>query len=174
MPTTKFEKRIYKMSESLFHLCYPTPEEPNSMIHDLKINKKLLKNLNPDKVKLALFHSPVLMENPEVASYFEEFDYTIHGHMHNGCIPPVMYEMFHSTRGLIAPNKKLFPKNERNTLKKKQDKMIVNGPITVFTESQGFMQKFNFLFPTYTSTIEFTNNEEYNTEKVYVKRKYHK
>lgn len=161
----KKEKKGYK----------PIPEDKEVMINDLRnINSKLLCHLSKDKVSIVMAHSPVHLKNPIINKLLSKYNYTISGHMHNGCVPPIMYELWNSTRGLIAPNKEFFPTDERNTLKKKEDKIIVNGPLTVFQECTGFMQKFNLLFPTYMSVIEFTNNEKYNTEKVHIKRKYHK
>lgn len=154
---------------------HPIPEDKQVMIHDLKnLNKNLLCNLDPNKVKIAMVHSPVYLKNPIIAKLLSNYNYFLSGHMHNGCVPPVLYELWRSTRGLIAPNKEFFPTDERNTLKKKDDKIIVNGPLTVFQECTGFMQKFNLLFPTYMSVIEFTNDPTYDQEKIYIKKRYHK
>lgn len=59
--------------------------------------------------------SPIYLKDTTITNILNEFDYYISSHMHNGCVPPILYELWHSTRGLIAPNKKFFPKNKRNT-----------------------------------------------------------
>ncbi len=140
-------------------------------LHDLKI---LLHNLPKEKLNLAMIHSPMYLSDEDVKQELKEFDYFISGHMHNGCVPPLLYELWKSTRGFISPNKCLFPKNERNTLKYNDDKLLVNGPLVTFQECSGLFEKFNFLFPIYMSFMEFTNNSRYDTKKIYIKKKYEK
>ena len=148
-------------------------ENKEVMLYGIRnLNPNLITKLSEDKIKFALIHSPVYLNDIEIKNELKEFNYFISGHMHNGCVPPIIYELWKSTRGFIAPNKKLFPKNERNTLINKGDKLIVNGPITMFQECTGILQKLNILFPMYTSTIEFTNDKKYEQEKIYTKKYY--
>lgn len=146
-------------------------EDKDIMLKELKeLHKKI--DLNSKKIKLLLVHSPVCVNDPEVLSELTGYDYYISGHMHNGCVPPILYELWNSTRGIIAPSSKLFPKNERNTLRKKGDKLLVNGPLTMFHECVGVLEKFNFLFPSYLSILNLTNDTSFNTDKICTKRKY--
>ncbi len=139
-------------------------EEINRLIDEEKISD--------NKLNIFMSHSPIYLTEDEFKKSLKDFDYIISGHMHNGCVPPILYELWKSNKGLIAPNKDLFPSNERNTLLKKDDKLLVNGPLTTFQECTGKMQLFNFLFPYYTSNIIFTDDETYGKQPFYKKEKY--
>ncbi len=145
-------------------------EDKNILITDLKQN--LPEDANNDKLNILLIHSPVYMLDADILKIVENYDLIVCGHMHNGCVPPILAELWSSTRGLIAPNKKLFPLNERNTLLKRDDKVLVNGPLTMFQECTGILQLANIFYPIYNSVINFSNNQEYNQEKLLVKRRY--
>lgn len=160
-------------SENMNSFLHPVNEDKDLMIKELQELNKTIKP-SADKVDIALIHSPVHLTDKDVTKELEDYDYFISGHMHNGCVPPVLYEIWNSSRGLIAPNKKLFPKNERNTLRKREDKLVVNGPITTFQECTGSLQKFNVLFPSYMSVLDFTNDKDFDRKKVYTKKSYRK
>ncbi len=157
-----------------YHPSDTKKEKGSEMLTDLKKMRNLLTKLPKDKLNFALIHSPVCLTDKDIAQELSEFDYLISGHMHNGCVPPIMYELWNSTRGLIAPNKQLFPSNERNTLKYNNDKILVNGPLTTFQECTGIIEKFNILFPSYMSFMEFSNDSKYNSNKIHIERKYEK
>ncbi len=161
-------------SFAYYHPAGSREEDSNKLLNELQNLKGLLTNLPQDKLNLALIHSPVCLTDEKIAQELSEFNYLISGHMHNGCVPPILYEMWNSTRGLIAPNKQLFPKNERNTFKNRNDKLIVNGPLTTFQECTGIIENFNLFYPCFMSFMEFSNNQTYNTGKVYMERKYQK
>lgn len=172
-PKRKMEKVVYKLSKALFKTMYPVPEDPRPMIKNLRnINLKRLRELPRNKVKLFVTHSPIVLQNPGVLHYTEPFDYVASGHTHNACTPPGLLEIWRSTRGIIAPNHQFFQKNMRNTLRKRKDKILVNGSLVTFPKCTGIMQNFEFLFPSYYSVMEFTNDHQYDTEKVKIKRKY--
>ncbi len=147
-------------------------ENIDVLLNHLKQHQSLLTNLPQGKLTYALIHSPVHLTNDKVTSYLQKFDYLISGHMHNGCVPPIIYELWTSDRGFIAPNKQPFPHNERNTLKTKDDKLLVNGPITTFQACSGYFHLANFLFPMYISTLEFTTNKQNDNDKLNIERKY--
>lgn len=155
--------------KSLFH---PVSEDKNQKLLEIKnvINK--VGSIPKDRLNVFLSHSPIYLTDIEFENELEKFDYYISGHMHNGCVPPGLYELWPSNRGLISPNKEFFPKNERNTLINKEDKLIVNGPLTTFQECTGKLQILNSMFPYYFSSIDIMNNPIYNNEKVYVKKRY--
>lgn len=149
-------------------------ESKEELIKILKEQKAKLHTLPKNKVCLAMLHSPIYLKEEKIQKELEEFDYILSGHMHNGCVPPIVNEIWTSSYGLIAPNKTLFPNNARNTLKKKEDKLIVNGALVTFQETAKWFQIFNFLFPIESTVLEFTDNEDYNTGKVMKKSKYYK
>ena len=146
--------RFYKTSD-----IEVLKEDLNRSCEYLKYNKM--------KAKFLLIHSPVGFDVEEINNITKNFDYIITGHMHNGCVPPIINELWKSTRGIISPKKKFFIKNERNTLNKKDDRLLVNGPVTTFSNYSGFMHYFNIIYPIYNSVFEF-NKKEFN-----IKRKYH-
>ena len=152
----------------------PTSEDKDLMLRELKLLNIKTKRKKEDKVKIILIHSPIYLTNPDIEKELKDYDYFFSGHMHNGCVPPVLYEIWNSKRGLISPHMKLFATNERNTLKKKEDKLIVNGPITTFHECSGIFKKLNFLYPSYMSVLDLTTDKSYETKKVYTKKKYTK
>ena len=125
-------------------------------------------------MKFLLVHSPVYLKDEDVIKNVREYDYFVSGHMHNGCVPPLLYELWNFSYGIISPNKDFFQDNERNTLNKRHDKLIVNGPLTMFQKWSGTMQKFNILYPSYITNVLLTNDDFFNTEKVYKKTKYSK
>ena len=142
------------------------------MIAELKQLKNEIEKLSDNTNNFLMVHSPTFLNNKDVESLLTKFDYYLSGHMHNGLVPPILNEVWNSSCGLISANRQLFSNNCRNTLKKKGDKLIVNGPITTFHENHGLLSKFNFLYPSNITTIDFTNNKDFDTEKVYVKRYY--
>lgn len=145
-------------------------EDKTALVEELQQNTPA--NIPNNKLNILLIHSPIYMFDSDILKMVNDYDLIVCGHMHNGCVPPVMTELWQSTRGLIAPNKKLFPLNARNTLIKKEDKVLVNGPLTMFQECTGILQMANLIFPMYNSTINFTNNPEYDQDKILVRRKY--
>lgn len=162
----------YKTPRKKKSTSYRITENKERLIEILKNNYQLLKNLPKDKICIAMIHSPIYLKDIEVEKQLEEFDYILAGHMHHGCVPPLINEIWTSSRGFIAPNKTLFPKDARNTMKKKEDKLIVNGALVTFQKCAKWMQLFNFLFPIEITAIEYTNDSTYNTELVYQKSKY--
>ena len=100
-----------------------------------------------------------------------KINYFITGHMHNGCVPPIINEIIKGNKGLISPIKKLFPNNTRNTLNKIEDKLLVNGPITTFHEKTKILQLFNIFYPINMSILELKKS---NKEDIKVQYKYSK
>ncbi len=167
-------KEYYKQKERKKGQPLRVTEDKDRLLKALKCNDKLIHNLDMSKIKLVLIHSPIWIKEEEVEKELNEFDYIISGHMHNGCVPPVLNEIWKSSYGLIAPNKSPFPKNARNKLKTKEDKLLVNGALVTFQKTAKWMQIFNFLFPIESNVLEFTNDPKYNQETVISKSKYYK
>lgn len=64
----------------------------------------------PNLPKIFLTHSPV--HGDLLKEKLQDFDVILAGHMHNGCLPRPLLRL-PGTRGLVAPNKDLFPKYAR-------------------------------------------------------------
>lgn len=91
------------------------------------------------------------MIDPKVISYIKEFDFVFCGHMHNGMVFPIVDDLISNNKGIIAPNKTLFPDNARGTktitVNGHQIHLIINGGITKLQESAGFLGNFNGFYP---------------------------
>lgn len=141
----------------------------------LKELKDLLNSISTNNnLTILLSHSPIYYNDECYLKELNSIDYIVSGHMHNGCMPPLLYEIWNTSRGIIAPTKEPFPLLARNTMKKSTDKLIVNGPLTMFHNMTGQLEKLNCIFPTYLTKLSVTNNIKYNTKKVNKKTKYYK
>ena len=149
--------RDEKHSSSIFH---PGNEDLDIMLSDLdSLDQKLINNLPKHKAKIAIIHSPVFLTDSQVAAKLYEFDYFISGHMHNGVIPPIINDFWHSDRGFIAPGKKLFPRNARAKITNPSDKIITLGAVSTIQDSAKPITFMNGLFPINIATLELTKNE---------------
>ena len=93
-------------------------------------------------------------------------------HSHYGLVPPIIDEILSFTKyGLMSPERKKLPPNTRRTLRKKGDKIIIGGPLTMFSKCQHH-DSLNRFYPMYSVITNITNNEAYNTDRVYTKNYY--
>lgn len=163
----------YYHPEYANHLKSKITEDKQKMLEELRnLRSSLTQNLPEDKINFAMIHSPIHLTDLEIKDELNEFDYFLSGHMHNGCVVPILYELWKSNKGLIAPNKSLLPSNVRDTLKIQGDKLVVNGPVTMFHECTGFMSKFNCFYPAYISILNITNDKKYDNKKLVISKKY--
>lgn len=165
----KYEDNLIYIVGLTGQYCYYNNENIDILLNNIKNNEKIITNLPNDKLKLFMFHSPVNLNNKMIKDELKEFDYFISGHMHNGCVPPIISELWNSNKGIISPLGKLFQENERNTLNKNEDKLIVNGPVITFSKHSGIMHIFNIFYPIYNTVLEFNNKNEFTKLE-----KYHK
>ena len=77
------------------------------------------KNLTAPKDKLSFFliHSPVFIKDADIEEKLNSFDFTISGHMHMGCVPPLLDKIWPTDFGIISPEKHLFPHQARSLKK---------------------------------------------------------
>ena len=148
---------------------YYLKEDINILEKDLNENKNIISNLPNNKLKIIMIHSPYNLDNKNILNKLNEFDYFVTGHMHNGCVPPIINELWNSNKGIISPHNKIFSKNTRNSLKKSSDKLIINGPVTTFQACSSYMQIFNCIYPIYNTILEFNKNNNFN-----IRKRYHK
>ncbi len=163
----------------------PIDENVDLMLADLKSLPKIkvlhpeqthlepernpLVNLPRNKLKFALVHSPVRLDHPEVRKLFAEFDYFVSGHMHDGVIPPLIFELWRGERGFIAPGKRFFPKNARVTKKTLEQKKIIAGAATDFSKQKA--RGLNALFPIYFTTLNFSPSSKIRIRRRYRRQK---
>lgn len=124
----------------------------------------------PNKLSVLLMHSPVCISDKKIREKLNNYDLVLSGHMHNGVVPPILDEIFDNNVGLIAPNKKVFPKNARGIIKNKNITIISSG-ITKISNSAGKTLKWlNIFFPIGINYIEITKeNIEYKKSIKYYK-----
>lgn len=112
---------------------------------------KLNPMLNNENYNITLCHTPIniynyLKQNKE--HNLNNSDLILSGHMHNGCLPFIISypinKLFHSTRGIMSPNRTLFPKYAQGRVYER-DGYIYEG-ITKLSHSTKLFHKFDFLF----------------------------
>ena len=81
----------------------------------------------PNKLNVLLMHSPILIGEKTIKKELSKYDIVLSGHMHNGVVPPILDELFDNNIGIIAPNKKVFPKYARGIIKKDNITVISGG-----------------------------------------------
>ncbi len=100
----------------------------------LKQIDRLKTNLDPNNYNILLLHSPVniynyIKNNPN--SNLAKTDLILSGHMHNGCLPywitNIFNKIFKTNMSLISPEKKLFPKFSQGRIYKIKDGIIYEG-----------------------------------------------
>lgn len=162
----------YTQSPAYYKAKKSVTENLPQMLKELQsLPENYLYHLPAKKIKFALIHSPVFLNDSEVKYQLREFDYFISGHMHNGVVPPVFDELINNSRGLISPTKKFAPDNSRNTLRTYADKLLVVGALTTFHEAIKPFNKMNAFFPSYMALMEFTVKKTY-ARKPYIRHTY--
>ena len=162
----------YTQSPDYYEKKEGKSENLTVMLDELaNLPEKYLYHLPQNKLKFALIHSPVYLNDSEIKYRLREFDYFISGHMHNGVVPPVLDELLSGSRGIISPTKKWAPNNSRNTLRTYADKLLVVGALTTFHECIKPLDKLNAFFPSYLALMEFTTKKIYS-RKPYIKHTY--
>lgn len=121
---------------------------------------KKIPYIKNDKLNILLCHSPICIFNDNVLKSINSLKNVrliLTGHMHNGMIPGLIDEIFGGNKGIIYPNKKLFPKYARGitntTINNNDISMIITGGITKVQESAP--KKLQFLDNLYQSQINY-------------------
>lgn len=135
----------------------------NVMCKDLQIKKTFLQKSSIPKI--ALIHSPSCITNPKIIEKLQNFNLILSGHMHNGCVFPIIDELWKSDRGFINPSKKIFPNNCRGRIIKnynnKTINIIISGALTTFSKhSPRLFHPLDNIFPYYINQIIITNDEK--------------
>ena len=150
---------------------HPGQENKSALLKLFSAHKDKIHDLPKDKLKFAVIHSPVYLQDKDIRAKLKEFDFVISGHMHNGVVPPIFNELIPNQKGIIAPAKRFLPTTTRNTYKAYADQLIVLGPVTTFHKCSGVVHYLNALYPTYLAMLEFTKEQKY-ARKPYIGRKY--
>ena len=138
----------------------PGGEDRDIMLSDIDaLDQKLISKLPKHKAKIAIIHSPVYLSDSEVGSRFNEFDFLISGHKHNGVVPPVLNEAWPSDRGIMAPGKKFFPRGSRARIKSINDRLITLGAVSTIQNSAKPLTFLNGAYPVSIATLELSHRE---------------
>ena len=151
-----------KDDERTTTILHPGSEDKNILLSDLKkLDSKLLHDLPAHKAKIALIHSPVHLNHPDIQPFFSDFDFIICGHMHNGVVPPILNDFWRSDRGIMAPGKLFFPSNSRTHITRPDQKIIICGAVSTIQDSAKPITFLNGAFPVNIATLEFTHRKTY-------------
>lgn len=113
--------------------------------------KDLKCNINENNYNITLFHSPIniyeyVKNNKD--SKLNKTDLILSGHMHNGCLPHIiahpLNRIFKTSRGLISPTRKIFPKYAQGKIYERNG--YVYQGIMKLSHSTKLFNKFDFLF----------------------------
>ena len=114
-------------------------EDLEMLVKDFNEN---IENFNDDKLNVLLCHSPICILDSYVidrVKMLKNIDIVLSGHMHNGMVFSVIDGIFPKNRGIIAPNKSLYPDNARGIKKVKIDNkeitLVISGGITKLSKS---------------------------------------
>lgn len=132
-------------------------KEDKEMLKELlKGHQNHFNSLNNHKIKILLKHSPIYISDSDILELIKDFDIILCGHMHNGMVLPILDKIFPKNRGIIAPNKSLYPDNARGikeiSYNGKKIYLIINPGITKLQECSG-LSSINFFFPKETDNI---------------------
>lgn len=127
-------------------------ESSEVLVKHLINNRKLISKLPRELPKVILIHSPIKLTNKEVLNKLKEYDLILSGHTHNGMVPGILKSLFPKNKGLIAPNKTLFPEIAKGKIEVNQDNkkitIIINGAITkLSSKSSKILSKLNIVYP---------------------------
>ena len=78
-----------------------------------------IEKLNENDFNILMCHSPYslqMINHLKDIGYFKSIDLIVSGHMHGGLVPPIMKRYIEEPKGIIAPNKKLFPEHARGVV----------------------------------------------------------
>ena len=125
-------------------------EDKSVLIDTLKEFKNVIESMPADKLKFLILHSPVFVDNNEMLEFIKYFDFVLSGHMHNGVVPPILDKLIWNNRGIISPDKSLFPSNARGVKTIESDlgntNLIITGGITKLSTVSN-LAVFNNIFP---------------------------
>lgn len=148
---------VYGYTQS-FDYYYKYNYEDNKQmlkeIDELKIN-----NTPNDKLKICLVHSPICLTDNEISDKLKNYDLILSGHMHNGLMLPIIDEIFKNNRGIISPNKRLFPVLSRGIIESNNVIIISSGITKLSKKSTSFISWLNMLFPIGINMLKITNKK---------------
>lgn len=159
---------FYGYTQSFNYYYALKKEDDNRMIKE--IEEYGVTTSLPNKFKVLLMHSPIHIKNEKIKEKLDNYDLILCGHMHNGVVPPIIDDIFKNNRGIIAPNKRIFPDNARGIIKDKNIVVISSGVTKLSKSANKLIRWANIFFPIGINYIILTskNKEFKNTCKYYI------
>lgn len=132
-------------------------EDLEAFYEDFVKHPELYQNLPLNLVKIGLIHSPEYAKLAKNIELLKNYDLLIGGHNHDGCIP---FGIGNFRRGLISPEKEIFPKEVRGyrELETNTGILISGGIVKIQQSSPKILHPLNHLYPMQMDTITFTND----------------
>lgn len=161
------DENIYVSGFALPNIYYYniTGNESSVVLENvLHKNKKLVNRLPKNKVKIGLIHSPICLLEKNILKIMNEYDLLLSGHMHDGMVPKCLKFLFKKNMGIIAPNRKLFPRISRGRIDKKiGDKtlsvIITGGVMKLSRKSSIILSYLNFIYKIGLNKIVLTSKK---------------
>lgn len=157
---------FYGFTQSFDYYYKNSSESLELLLSEIDNNKV---NKTYGKYKVLLMHSPIFIDKKVVREKLSSYDLILSGHMHNGCVPPIIDEIFKNNRGIIAPNKKLFPKNARGSSIVGNYAIVSSGITKLSRSAPRIIRMFNFIFPISIHILEIGNSKVYKNSIKYLK-----
>lgn len=109
--------------------------------------------LDKSKYNILLTHTPKDILSDNIYTNIEilkDFELILAGHTHGGMVPVKIK----GHMGIISPGKRLFPKNVRGHLKRKNTNLIICSGIVRLSNSAHFFRHFNFVYASHINNIK--------------------
>lgn len=142
------DKIIVYLLEQDYDYYYKNKHESKELLLDrIKKDKILFNNMDCNKIKIVLCHSPINMIDNDISNELKDFNFIFCGHMHNGMMPYYLDKIIKGNRGLISPDNRLFADNTRGVKDINNTHLIISGGITKLSKTSGIFRYFNFIYP---------------------------
>jgi len=142
------DKIIVYLLEQDYDYYYKNKHESKELLLDrIKKDKILFNNMDCNKIKIVLCHSPINMIDNDISNELKDFNFIFCGHMHNGMMPYYLDKIIKGNRGLISPDNRLFADNTRGVKDINNTHLIISGGITKLSKTSGIFRYFNFVYP---------------------------
>ena len=141
-------------------------ERCEKLYNDLVKHDNLVKKLPVKKPTIFLTHSPEFIVSDNIQKLLKSYNIILTGHYHNSCMPTNINKFFGSSnRGIITPNKRLFPKYARGVLKLDTGAYLFYSGGWTKLGSIKALRSFDKFFNRQIDVITFDSNSKTNTYK---------
>ena len=130
------DKIIVYLLEQDYDYYYKNKHESKELLLDrIKKDKILFNNMDSNKIKIVLCHSPINMIDNDISNELKDFNFIFCGHMHNGMMPYYLDKIIKGNRGLMSPDNRVFANNTRGVKDINNIHLIISGGITKLSKT---------------------------------------